>query len=74
MKAKTYAVVIAQTATGYGAHVPDLPGCIAAAGTLEEARQLITEAIEFHLEGMAEAGEAIPEPSTVTAMVEVQAA
>lgn len=74
MKAKAYAVVIEKTATGYGAHVPDLPGCIAAAETLEGTRQLITGAIEFHLEGMAEAGEPIPEPSTVTAMVEVRAA
>ena len=71
---KSYAVVIEKTATGYGAHVPDLPGCIAAAETLDAARQLITEAVEFHLEGMAEAGEPIPEPSTVTAMVEVRAA
>ena len=56
---KSYAVVIEKTATGYGAHVPDLPGCIAAAETLDAARQLITEAVEFHLEGMAEATDAL---------------
>ena len=47
-----YTVFFAQTATGYSAHVPDLPGCIAAGATLEETRQLIREAIEFHIEGM----------------------
>ena len=47
-----YTVFIEPTATGYSAHVPDLPGCIAAASTLEETRQLIKEAIEFHVEGM----------------------
>ena len=71
---KKYAVIIEAGPHNFSAYVPDLPGCIAAAGTLEETKQLIAEAIEFHLEGMAEAGEPIPEPSTVTAMVEVQAA
>jgi hypothetical protein len=32
--------------------VPDFPGCVAAADKLEETRQLMREAIEFHLEGM----------------------
>lgn len=71
---KSYVAVIEKTATGCGAHVPDLPGCIAAADTLEATKQLIAEAVEFHLEGMADAGEPIPEPSTVTTMVEIQAA
>jgi predicted RNase H-like HicB family nuclease len=47
-----YTVFIEPTATGYSAHVPDLPGCIAAASTLEETRQLIKEAIEFHIEAL----------------------
>ncbi len=71
---ESYVVVIEKTATGYGAHVPDLPGCIAAAETLEVAKRLIAEAVEYHLQGMAEAGEPIPEPTTVTTMVEVRAA
>jgi predicted RNase H-like HicB family nuclease len=68
---KRYAVVIEKTATGYGAHVPDLPGCIAAAGTLQETEQLIRDAIDFHLEGMRIHGDAIPEPTTVTQYIEV---
>jgi len=45
-------VLFEPTSTGYSAHVPDLPACVAAAATLEEARELIKEAIEFPLEGM----------------------
>lgn len=69
-----YAVVIEKSRTGYGAYVPDLPGCVAAAGTLDETEKLIREAIEFHIEGMREFGEAIPEPTTFAEMVDVHAA
>ncbi len=57
-----YIVFFEPTATGFSAHVPDLPGCIAAASSLEETRQLMKEAIEFHIEGMRMDGEVIPEP------------
>ena len=68
-----YTVFIGKTATGYSAHVPDLPGCIAAASTLEETRQLITEAIEFHIEGMKLHGEEVPEPTPLIEQIEVSA-
>jgi len=45
-----YAVIFEKCATG--AYVPDLPGCVAAAGTVDETRQLIPEAIELHLADM----------------------
>lgn len=47
-----YEIKIEPTANGFSAHVPELPGCIAAAETREETEQLIREAIDFHLEGM----------------------
>jgi predicted RNase H-like HicB family nuclease len=53
------------------AFVPDLPGCITTGKTLEEIAHNIREAIELHLEGMAEDGEAIPEPSTLALEIEV---
>ena len=59
----------------YGAWVPDLPGVIASADTLEECEQLIREAIELHLAGMREDGEPIPEPSSVdAALISISAA
>ncbi len=48
--------------TGYSVDVPDLPGCVAAAGTLKTARRLIAEAIGLHLDLMQQSGEALPAP------------
>jgi len=62
----TFAIVIERCGTGsYGAWSPDLLGCIAAADDQDECLRLMQEAIEFHLEGMREDGEPMPEPSTV---------
>ena len=69
-----YLVVLERGERGWGAHVPDLPGCIAAAETRDEVVQLIREAIEFHIEGMREHGEPIPEPHSESALVEITAA
>ncbi len=66
-----YAIVIEKSETGYGAYVPDLPGCVALGETVNETERLIREAIEFHLEGLREDGLAVPEASTVTQYVEV---
>lgn len=69
-----YMVVIERSETGYGAYVPDLPGCVAAASSRDETLRLIKEAIEFHIEGLREAGEPIPEPASIGEVVEVNAA
>ena len=66
-----YAVVIENGETSFGAYVPDLPGCVAVGETREEAMTLIRKAIEFHLEGMKEDGEGMPEPHSETEYVEV---
>jgi predicted RNase H-like HicB family nuclease len=66
-----YAVVIEKSESGFGAYVPDLPGCVAVAETLSETEQLIREAIEFHLEGLLEDGIHAPEPSAMAQYVEV---
>ena len=58
----------------FGAYVLDLPGCIAAGESREEVLKLIREAIEFHLEGLKEDGQAIPSPSSSSEVVEVEAA
>ncbi len=49
----------------YGVSFPDFPGCITAGKTLEEAHRLAAEALTFHIQGLLEDGEAIPEPSTL---------
>ena len=69
-----YLVVVEKGPCSYGAHVPDLPGCIAAGETKEEALSLIREAIEFHLEGLKQEGQPIPTPVSTSEVVEVEAA
>lgn len=62
-----YLVIYEKSETGWGAYAPDLPGLGVAGETLDEAKNLIREAIEFHIEGMRQNGEVIPSP---TAMIE----
>ena len=66
-----FALIIEKGETSFGAYVPDLPGCIAAAETKEEVQRLIHEAIEFHVEGLREDGQPIPKPSSSIEYVEV---
>ena len=58
---KHYAVVIEKTGTGFGAYVPDLPGCVSTGRTIAETERNIREAIGFHLDGMREDGDPIPD-------------
>ncbi len=69
-----YMVVIEKGEASYGAHVPDLPGCIAVGQSREEVLGLIREAIELHIEGLRDAGETVPTPSSVSEYVDVDAA
>ena len=48
MAVMRYMVVIERGETSWGAHVPDLPGCVAIGETREEVLQLIREAVELH--------------------------
>ena len=61
MKLK-YVVVYEQTPNNFCAYAPDLPGCISTGKTWDEVREMMREAIAFHLEGMLEDGESVPEP------------
>lgn len=49
----------------YGVTVPDLPGCISAGTTIDDALAMAGEAIELHLEGLIEEGGVVPLPSTI---------
>jgi len=66
-----YAVVIEQEGESFGAYVPDLPGCVAVGESEAEVRQLIREAIVFHLEGLAEEGASYPPARAHVEYVEV---
>lgn len=68
-----YLVVIEQGPTSFGAYVPDLPGCVAVGSTREEVTTLIHEAIEFHIESLKADGQPVPQPSSSSELVEVDA-
>jgi predicted RNase H-like HicB family nuclease len=69
-----YLVIIEESENGFGAYVPDLPGCIAAGGNREEVITLIQEAIEFHIEGLKRSGDPVPKPKSQSELVDVHAA
>lgn len=69
-----YMVVIERGEKSWGAHVPDLPGCVAVGETRDEVLQLVGEAIDFHIEGLRQDGLPLPPPSSESDFVEVSAA
>ena len=69
-----YLVVVEKGSAGYGAHVPDLPGCVAVGETRCEVLKLIREAIELHIEALRESGQSVPKPNSRSEVVKVHAA
>ena len=66
-----YAVIYEKSSNGWGASIPDLPGCVALGFTLEETGELIREALQQHVRAMREDGDPIPEPSHIVEVLEV---
>ena len=69
-----YTVIIEKTSNNYAAYVPDLPGCVATADSRDALLEEIREAIQFHIEGMIEDGEPVPEAKATADVVEVAVA
>ncbi len=59
------ALIHKEAASDFGVSFPDLPGCVTAGASLDEARALAEEALALHLAGMAEDGAAAPDPSSL---------
>jgi predicted RNase H-like HicB family nuclease len=66
-----YAVVVERGPTGFGASVPDLPGCIAVAATREEVERLIEAAMAVHLAELRDEGLTLPAPATRVLTVDI---
>lgn len=73
MNTREYTVVYERAGDNYSAYVPDLPGIVAAADTVEETRALIQEAIELYFETLRSEGLPIPEPSSCSDRIAVAA-
>jgi predicted RNase H-like HicB family nuclease len=67
----TYTIIIEDAGPNLAAYVPDLPGCIGVADTVDELTEMMREAIEFHIEGLRLSGEEVPAPSTTAAAVSI---
>jgi predicted RNase H-like HicB family nuclease len=67
MTERRYPIVIeGNEETNFSGYAPDLPGSVAAAEPRGELEVAMRDAIAFHLEGLRDAGEPIPEPSELT--------
>lgn len=63
-----YPAVLEEGANGsWGVWFPDLPGCVSAGDSPEEAVRGAHEALALHVEGMIEDGEPLPAPSQIDA-------
>jgi predicted RNase H-like HicB family nuclease len=69
-----YVAVIENGESSWGAHVPDLPGCVAVGESREEVVALIKEAIDLHIDSLRANGEPIPSPSSEVELIETHAA
>ncbi|MFA5120274.1 type II toxin-antitoxin system HicB family antitoxin [Zavarzinia sp.] len=63
------ALIHKEAESDFGVSFPDFPGCVTAGSSLDEARAEAQEALALHVEGMIEDGEALPEPSTLAAVM-----
>jgi predicted RNase H-like HicB family nuclease len=68
-----YLIIIEETSTGYSAYSPDLPGCVATGATRAEVEREMRDAVEFHIDGLRSAGEAVPEPRSQAAYCDIAA-
>lgn len=66
-------IVVETTDTGYSAHSPDVPGCVATGADRESVEREMREALAFHLQGLRADGFPVPEPSSYATYVEVAA-
>jgi len=64
MTERRYLIVLEGAASAnYSAYAPDLPGVAATGAAGQECEHEMRAAIAFHLEGLGDAGQPIPEPS-----------
>jgi predicted RNase H-like HicB family nuclease len=68
-----YAVIIERADTGFGAYVPDLPGCVALGQTRAEVERLIKEAVALHISDLREQGLPVPAPTSDCEYIEIDA-
>jgi len=53
----------------FGVSFPDFPGCVTAGKSIDEAKDMVQEALTGHIKTMIEFGETIPAPSDLEKIV-----
>ena len=72
MEVRNFTVVLEDSGdSGWGAYVPDLPGCTASGATIDDAWKAIQESIVLWIEHAKEAGEPIPRPAAQAKTLEI---
>lgn len=67
MELRRYTVVFENAGSdGWGAYVPDLPGCTAGGASFEETIKSVQTSIVAWLKHAEECGEPIPEPTSLS--------
>jgi len=59
------ALIHKETSSDYGVSFPDFPGCITAGESMDDAKNMASEALQFHIDGMIDDGETIPSPMPI---------
>jgi predicted RNase H-like HicB family nuclease len=65
-----YAIVIEKADGNYSAYVPDLPGCVATGAAVKDVEREIRDAIRFHIDGLKQDGQPVPQPTSIADYVE----
>jgi predicted RNase H-like HicB family nuclease len=68
VETRFYPAIVERGAEGYGVFFPDLPGCVSAGDTLQEAARNAEEALQLHVECTIENGDPLPAPSELDAI------
>jgi predicted RNase H-like HicB family nuclease len=69
---RRFLIVVERAGENYSAYSPDLPGCVAAGKTREQATRRMHEAIEMHVAGLREDGLTIPKSSSSAEYIAVR--
>jgi predicted RNase H-like HicB family nuclease len=64
-----YMAVIEKGESNCSAYCPDLPGCITTGKTLDDTVRNMTEAVQFHTEGLPEDRDPVPRPGNPQARI-----
>jgi predicted RNase H-like HicB family nuclease len=64
-----YLAVLEREGESWGAYCPDLPGLGVVGNSRDEVEKLVREAIPFHIEGLRESGDPVPEPAATDAVL-----